>query len=293
MKTKKFFHILSLILTFSVVFISCEKEESGEQITEEDIALAEDDALADALFNDIWDAVENAERIVDDRLFNARKTSSVIVPDSCPTISVDHPDTTFWPKVITIDYGDTNCEGFYGQTRRGKILITVTGRYRHEGSVKTVTLEGYYINEVHIEGIKTITNNGKNDNGNFIFTVELEGGKVTATNGISIEREFLRIREWIAGVETPNRWDDVYLITGSANGVNFMGEEYTRTILIPLEWAASCRFIKSGTVESVISDRSPVILDYGDGECDNEATVTKDGKTRIILLKYNPRPKIR
>jgi len=290
MKTRKIIYILSFVMVASMLFYSCEKDESANKLSKEDVALIEDDALADALFSDIYDAVEYAEMIVDNQLYSAQVKSREIVTDSCPTITVDHPDTTNWPKVITIDYGDTDCTGFYGQTRRGKILITVTDRYRMVGAQKTVTLDGYYINNIHVEGTKTITNNGLNENDNLTFTIELVGGKVTTPNDIVIEREFTRTREWIAGDKTLNRWDDVYSITGNASGKNFKGDSYTRTILIPLEWAASCRFIKSGSIESVVGDRTPVVLDYGDGECDNEATLTKDGETRTIFLKYNHRP---
>ncbi len=293
MKTKRILNIFSLVLAMSVLFYSCEKDESTEKITEEDLAVVEDDALADVLFSDIWEAVDHAVQIVDDQLFNAQSKSQVVVADSCPMITVDHPDTTHWPKVITIDYGETDCVGFYGNTRRGKIVITITGRYRMEGSQKTVTLVDYYINDIHIEGTKSILNNGRNENKNLTFTVELVGGKITTPNEIVIEREFTRTREWVAGEATANHWDDVYFITGSSSGINFKGESYTRTILIPLEWAATCRFIKSGSVESVVGDRTPVILDYGEGECDNVATVSKDGEVKTILLKYNPRPRIR
>lgn len=290
MKAKRIFYILLIIIAWSMMFYSCEKDESGDKISDEDIALVEDDALTDVLFGDIWEAVDYAEKIVDDQIFNAQSKSQEIVVDSCPTITVDHPDTTYWPKVITIDYGTTDCTGFYGQTRRGKIIITVTGRYRFAGSQKTVNLVDFYINDIHIEGTKTITNNGKNENGNLTYTVELVGGKVTTPNDVVIEREFTRTREWVEGADTPNHWDDVYFITGSATGVNYKGDSYTRTILTPLEWAASCRFIKSGSIQSVVGDRSPVILDYGNGECDNEATLTKDGETVNILLRYNRRP---
>jgi hypothetical protein len=293
MKTKRIFNILSIMLAVSIFFYSCEKDETTDKITEEDLAVAEDDALADALFSDIWEAVDHAVKIVDDQLYNAQLKSQEVVVDSCPTITVDHPDTTHWPKVITIDYGETDCIGFYGNTRRGKIVIAITGRYRIEGSQKTVTLVDYYINDIHIEGTKTITNNGRNENKNLTFTVELVDGKITTPNDIVIEREFTRTREWVNGEATGNFWDDVCFITGNAWGVNFKGESCTRTILTPLEWAASCRFIKSGSVESVVGERTPVILDYGEGECDNVATVSKDGEIKTILLRFNPRPGIR
>lgn len=293
MKTMRIIYILSMALTASIFIFSCEKDDSAGKITDDDLAVVEDDALTDALFGDIWEAVDQAVQIVDDQLYNARIKSQEVVMDSCPLITVDHPDTTTWPKVITINYGDTDCVGFYGNNRRGMIVITITGRYRMEGSQKTVTLVDYYINDIHIEGTKTITNNGRNENKNLTFTVELVDGKITTPDSIVIEHEFTRIREWVAGEATPNHWDDVYFITGSASGINFRGESCTRTILTPLEWAASCRFIKSGSVESVVGDRTPVILDYGEGECDNVATVSKDGELKTILLRYNPRPRIR
>ncbi len=293
MKTKQIFHILSIVLALTVLVYSCEKDESTDKITEEDLAGIEDDALADVLFSDIWESVDHAVQNVDDQLFNAQLKSQVVVADSCPMITVDHPDTTHWPKVITIDYGETGCVGFYGNTRRGMIVITITGRYRMEGSLKTVTLVDYYINDIHIEGTKSILNNGRNENKNLTFSVELVGGRITTPNEIVIERECMRTREWVAGESTPNHWDDVYFITGSSSGKNFRGESYTRTILTPLEWAAACRFIRSGSVESVVGDRTPVILDYGEGECDNVATVSKDGEIKTILLRYNPRPRIR
>ena len=233
MRKIRIFNILAVLLALSFIFYSCEKDGTGDKITDDEIALVEDDALADVLFGDIFDAVENAELIVDNQIFNVGSKSQEIVGDSCPTITVDYPDTTNWPKIITIDYGSTGCEGFYGQTRKGKIIITITGRYRIPGSQKTVTLVDYYINNIHVEGTKTATNNGKNNRGNLTFTIELVGGKITTPDDIVIEREFTRTREWIEGANTPNQWDDAYLITGSASGKNFKGESYTRTILTP------------------------------------------------------------
>lgn len=290
MKKRNLIYILSVILTSVMIFYSCEKEDTNvPQLSDNEISLAEDDALAEALYDDIWDAVDNAVRVVDDHLYGAALKSAVVVSDSCPSITVYHPDTTQWPKVITIDYGDLNCEGFYGQTRRGKIVITITGRYMVPGSVKIVTLVDYYINEIHVEGTKTIINNGMNENENLTFSVELEGGKVTTPNGLVMERAFSRTREWSAGDETKNRWDDVYFITGSSTGVNFRGDEYTRAIISPLEWAASCRFIKSGTIEIFHGEEDAFLLDFGNGECDNEATIKRNGETKTILLKFRHR----
>jgi len=292
MKTRRIIHILSLVLAASFFFVACQKDDVKTGLTDEDVAKAEDDALTEAVFDDIMNSVDNAVSIIDNLIWGGGLKSAT-VSDTCPSVTVDHPDSTWWPKVITIDYGDTECEGFYGQTRKGKIIITITGRYRTPGSVKTVELENYYINGIHVEGTKTVTNNGRNNNGNLTFTIELVNGKITTPDTIVITREFNRTREWVTGDDTWNRWDDVYFITGSASGTNFKEESYTRTILTALEWATSCRFIKSGSIEIQVGERSPIVIDYGDGVCDNKATVTKDGETREILLKLKQRVKPR
>jgi len=286
MKTKNLFYLFLLLTAGIFLLNSCQKNNSG-LLTDNDLAVAEDDALTENVFDDIMNSVDNAVSMVDDQLFGG-SFKSLVVSDSCPTITVDKPDTTRWPKVITIDYGE-GCTGFYGHTRSGMIKITVNGRYRIAGSSRTVELINYYINGIHVEGTKTVTNNGRNDQDHMTFTIELKGGKLTTPDSIVITREFTRTREWVAGENTWNHWDDEYFITGSATGTNFRGESYTRTITNPLEWAASCRFIKSGTIQIEIGDKSPITLDFGNGECDAEATVTKDGETRTIILKYHSR----
>jgi len=290
MKTRRIIHILFLVLAASFFFVACQKDDVKTGLTDEDVAKAEDDALTEAVFDDIMNSIDNAVSIIDNLIWGGGLKSAT-VSDTCPSVTVDHPDSTWWPKVITIDYGDTECEGFYGQTRKGKIIITIDKRYRTPGSVKTVVLENYYINGIHVEGTKTVTNNDRNNNGNLTFTIELVNGKITTPDSIVITREFTRTREWVTGDDTWNRWDDVYFITGSASGTNFKGESYTRTILTALEWATSCRFIKSGSIEIQVGEKSPIVIDYGDGVCDNKATVTKDGETREILLKLRHRVK--
>lgn len=286
MKTKNYLYILSIVLVGAILFQSCEKETST--LTDDEVAIAEDDALVENLFDDIFDVAIAAEQLIDGQIYGGTLKSAV-VSDSCPNVTVDHPDSTYWPKIITIDYGD-GCTGFYEQTRSGKIIIQVTGRYRVTGSSRTITLENYYINGIHVEGTKTITNDGVNNEGNICYSIKLTGGKITTPDSIVITRESVRTREWVAGSDTWwNIWDDVYFITGQTTGINFRGVAYSRTIIIPLEWAATCRFIKSGSIDIVVGENDPITLDFGDGECDNEATVSRNGETRTILLRYRHR----
>jgi len=280
MKTKNLLILLIAFLGGTLLFSSCEKENN--LISNTDLDLAEDEVLTEAIFNDIMETADIAMHYVDGLVLK-----STVVVDSCPYIIVK--DSIDNIRVITIDYGG-GCEGFYGNTRAGMIKIVLNGRYMEMNSVRTITLIDYYINGIHVEGTKTVTNNGLNENQDLSFSVELTGGKITTPGGIVITREFSHTREWVQGSSTPhNIWDDVYFISGFASGTSYKGETYSRTITNPLEWAASCRFLKSGTIVIEVEGKLPITIDYGNGECDAEATVTRDGNTRTIILKYHPR----
>ena len=289
MKTKKWIFLFTMMAGVSFFFTSCEKSDTGAKVSEEELATAEDNALMETLLDDAINEADLAVLTVDDWIYNSDgSTLKSATVDSCPVITVDHPDSTFWPKVITVDYGDL-CVGLHDRTRSGKIIITITGRYMVPGSRRTVELVDYYVDGVHVEGTRTTTNEGRNDAGNLVFSTILKDGKITKNDTTIITREYERYREWVAGEETRNRWDDVFFITGNGSGTTFCGHSYEMTITSPLERARSCRFIKSGTVSITIDDNPPITLDYGDGTCDNIATITNGDDTREIELGYHPR----
>ena len=273
---KKTMILTSFLMILGVVFYSCEKETDGPST--DDVQLAIDDAIVTAAFDDLSTFVTEAES-------DYQTKSAVISDDKC------YDDTVFIDgnvlKVI-IDFHD-GCTDLWGNTRKGKIVATFTKFYRQEGYTHTITLEDYYINDYQVEGMKTVTNTGENEDGNIEFSVTISDGKLTTPEGVEITRESTRTREWIEGESTLNVWDDKYEITGEATGINFKGNEYTRTITQSLVISASCRFPLSGVIESQDEEGSIVTLDYGAGDCDNKATVTKDGISKEILLRMKRR----
>jgi hypothetical protein len=52
----------------------------------------------------------------------------------------------------------------------------------------------------------------------------------------------------------------------------------------PLVKAFTCRWISKGTVKIRVND-TVGLLDYGNGDCDNEATLTVNGTSRTIKLR--------
>jgi len=272
----------AILMTFS----SCKKDPSLLEQTSLD--LASDDAVSEAVFEDVFNTVDNASIILDDAMKNGDTKSTFLVGDSCPAISVIHPTTGIWPKIITIDYG-TGCEGFYDNTRSGKIIIEITGPRREQGSKRTVTFENYYFNGIKVEGVKVFENLGLNANQNFVISVSMSDGKLILPDGKTIERNVNHEREWIAGFSTGNIWDDECLVTGSSTGRNADGVSYVRTITTALDWKRVCIFIVSGVVKIENGETEPFNLDYGNGECDNKAVVSRGDQSKEIQLRHRHR----
>lgn len=279
MKTIKFRNLATLLLALAILFTACEKEKNIEP----DSISAEDDALATHLFEDIFAEVDDALESMEAELYSdGLKSAEAVI---CKTISIERPnDTTFWPRTVTIDYGD-GCTGKNGKTRKGKVIIEVNGRYIMEDFYRTVRFEDFYINDFKLEGVRTVSNEGRNENGNIIFSVILEGGKVISPEGREVSKDAEHVREWVAGSETPRRRiDDEYMITGMSTGINRNQEAYTRTIIDPLYKTRDCIWIRSGSIQIEAEGRETAILDYGDGSCDRLATISIGDKTKTIRL---------
>jgi hypothetical protein len=274
MKTRVFI-MFTAIAIFS--FSSCNKQAGLDQTS---VNVADDEAVGDVVFEDISNTVDVAD-ITLSNYQDGTYGKSVTVSDSCPSVTIDHPSDAVWPKTITVDYGN-GCTGFYDNTRSGKIVIVVTGPGKTVGSKRTITFDNYFFNGIRVEGTRTVENMGYNNNQNMVFSVKLTDASV-------IERSVDHQREWIAGFDTKNIWDDEVLITGTSSGVTINGVAYTNTITTALHWTRACKFIVSGVVNIEREGKESVQLDYGTGNCDAVATVTKGDETKQITLRHKYR----
>ncbi|MFW5821666.1 MAG: hypothetical protein ACOCWA_10265, partial [Bacteroidota bacterium] len=78
--------------------------------------------------------------------------------------------------------------------------------------------------------------------------------------------------------------DDVILITGYVNYEAANGATFSKTIIYPLVKTGACRFMVEGIVSFTLNGEDFAELDYGDGTCDDVATITKDNETRQITI---------
>lgn len=275
MKTLKISSVLVFFTLFIFTFTSCENDDNITN-TEDAVKTTEDAALAEAMFDDAFNQAEVYEN-------STNKDASV---DDCyPVITIEYPEGTPFPRVVTIDFGTGDCMTTDSVVRSGKIIVETTAFFLEEGSKRIVTFEEFTVNGYQIDGTHIITNMGENEAGNWVRRIEIDG-KVTTPEGQVITRISTRDREWIEGIETPFFfWDDVFSITGNASGVNRDGVAYSSEITIPLIKARNCRWVQEGEI-TITTEDGTAVINYGDGTCDNVATVTVNGEEQEIKFRW-------
>ena len=282
MKTLNLTKYLMVVATVGVLFTACRKDKD-EDPKDSDTTTAGENALAEGYFNDansISDqaAAGNLSSFVS---ANTNESDERSMMSSCATIV---HDTTTSPRTITINFGTANCLCNDGRYRRGVINVSYTGRYRDSLSTHTITFTNYFVNDNQVLGTKTVTNNGRNNAGNLTFSISVNGSVIKANNGGTITWASSRTREWIAGENTLIWSDDAYLISGTASGTNSAGNSYTANITTALKIKLSCKWIVSGQMELTPSGKATRTINWGNGDCDDDATVTINGNTYNIDL---------
>jgi hypothetical protein len=273
MKTKLV--MLSVVILLGFTLISCGNRKS---VRESFRTTTEDNAAAEQESGMIVDALNATARQ------GGQKTDSLNswLP-SCATATLD---TTVSPRMLTIDFGTTDClcSNWDGKYRRGKLIATWTGKYRDAGTVITHRSENYYLNSNKLVWNHTLTNDGINSKGNYSFTVKAENCSYETSEG-TFTWNSTRTREWTQGYSTLTPMDDIYEITGSATGKNREGDDFSITITTALKKIIGCRWLVSGVLELSSAGKDNRVLDYGDGSCDSKAVLTYKNRTYDITLR--------
>jgi hypothetical protein len=267
---------------------SCSKDNSGN-ISSKDVAAAQDEVYADALYEEVDNTVVSSISSLDLSGFSNLK-SATNDSDDCMTIRIDHPDSVSFPKVATLDFGEGCTRIFKNDTitLKGQIIVTITDRWFVEGSRHVVTFNNFSINGVKLEGTRTITNLGLNDKNHFELGIVLTGGKVIFSDTAILTRESNHVREWIRGFNPKN---DTILVTGSASGVNIQGEHYERVITSPLVLVRCQEFqwrwaIVKGTMQITNSVSGVSTIDYTSNGCEGSVVLSKNGLHMNMPFRY-------
>lgn len=283
MKTKQLTLGLALVAIVGASFFSsCRKKEIEEK--DNDTSAAKDQAMASSAVNDMTSISDEAGK------GNATTTSSFRTEENSAILSacsVITYDTLAAAKTITVNFGTTNCTCLDGRERRGMLIMSFTGRYRDSLTLITITPQNYFVDNNQIIGTKTIKNKGHNAAHHLVYEINANISVIKASGAGTVTWQSTRQREWISGEGTPQWNDDVYSITGSANGTSATGNSFSSVITSPLirNMAAGCRrHFTQGTLEHTPGGKATRYIDYGNGACDDQATVTINGTTYTVTL---------
>ena len=267
MKPVKF---LAFLLFIGVAFLfSCSEEEENVIGAEENSAAA-DEAFAESYFEEVDDLAYNASAAEGGRVAADERLQ-------CAAVLLQN-DT------LTIDFGE-GCTGPRGRVRAGKIVVTRTAPYFETGTTITTILEGFSIDGNDIKGTRVLKNLGINEDGHHKFRVTLTGGHISFNNGIEISRTSDFTRTWVRGA---NVLLDEMHIAGTAGGTNRKGVSYEMNILEPLVYKVSCRSqgypIAVQGIKTITSEGKQLTVNFGDGACDNEITLSMNGFSKSVTL---------
>ncbi len=281
MKIKQLLVAFTMV-SFAIAFNSCKKNESASDELETTFELSGNQAIADNLTqdaNDVFIEVATDNNLTGDNLGpQSGGGTNNFIP--CATITIT-PLLGF-PKNIVIDFG-TSCT-YRGITRSGKINIYLTDSVRRTGSKAIMTFDNYYVNSYKKEGTITWTNTSTP--GTKSWSRKVENGKITAPDGRYWLHEGMQYVTQTAGILTPRDFlDDVFSITGSHTVTNAAGRTRTCEVLEALQKKFICTNIDKGKLK-VQGPNHYAIIDFGDGTCDNLATISIDGRpSRTIILR--------
>ena len=284
MKTKIVSGIAIVMLSF---FISCDSSNDGNDnnptLTAKDIAV---NSKIDVAIDDVVYIVED-QYTAQQSISNRSSTASKSILPTCATFTTVLVDGT-WTR--TIDFGSTGCTLPNGNVLKGKIIISFSNDFTSKSRTLSYRFVDFYHNGKLLQGNKSITYESKStellatEHPVMTFTVDM---KITFDDGKVYSRTGTTVKETVEGNETPLNWEDnVFLVTGNSATSLANGDTVTTVITTPLRYITSCKlpFPVSGIV-SITKNTSVGTLDFGDGKCDNLATLTIDGVTKDINLE--------
>lgn len=299
---KKTINLTRLLLVFGLtgglMLAGCKKDDSitsATTETPEEISATQqasaDEALSEEQFDDVFNitASMNSGLAGEDLGVGANVSgldelgsTTPTNPTRCFTVTVVPNIPGVFPKTVTIDFGN-GCVGRDGKTRKGKIVSIYTNRMLIPGAKVSTTFVDYYVDSFKVEGTH-ITENTSTSN--------MQGWKIQVINGKITNINNSRWREWnslknvlqIEGNGSPHfPLDDVYKITGNAQGANSGGHTWSSLVVEPLIKKFVCRWIVQGKLR-LTRDGRQALLDYGNGTCDNIAIIYINGVPHIITL---------
>lgn len=302
MKTGKIL-IFMLVIT---ALVSCRKNSGPKVPKDNDTQTAQDNFYAENISNDILNigsqAIENASLTT----YKASQTADAQLLPMAPGATI----TGIGTLTITVDFGTgVLCKD--GRIRQGKLIFdlststpTTNTKYRNPGFRCIITSQNYVVDNYSVNIINKVIANttptsiptGTNPGTNLTWSISANIQITKPNNGGTITWNCTRTKELLntndpmcyQGQNYPINWPKAKIkINGSASGVNAKGENYTLVAkdlvkdftCSPYPNAPYRHPFISGTIEYTPGNKPTRYINYGNGTCDAEASITVNGVT--------------
>ena len=293
---KQTFNIL-LLAAASLFFSHCNK--STDPFSNEDKQTSNNESTQESTTNELDDIATSILNSSPISGSPGRVTGALDDRFSCngTTIVFSNVTTDKSAGTVTLTFPADGCADNKGNVRKGSIVIAWSGgRWFKVGSVHSVTLIDYSINDVAISGSQTETCTAFKELPLSVTWTITSNHKATWPDGSSATRKVNKTRRWDHMAS-----EDTYTVTDGtsgnylAEGTNRHGSTFKIYITSPLIYLGSCAKankvfipVKGEKVITAISSKGrskSLTIDFGNGSCDNTYTVTSGTTVRTFTAK--------
>lgn len=260
-----------LLATASLLVVACEKDALLGPV-EYDEAATKEATVASVPYDDA--------SVVVDLAYEGNYSGKNEDVLSCATITVDTLTASF--HRVIIDFG-TGCTDSRGNVRSGQIKATFTVPRIAAGATTDLEFINYTFNQAEIDGYYHQVFMGLNTANQPEWAVDIDGSAVYSP-GDTLFYASNRERTWVSGFNPFNPSDIRFELTGAASGERTGKQQWVATVKDPLVWKYGCAWLVEGTYEMTVGTSRIYEVDFGNGDCDDEATVTGPGGSIIIQL---------
>jgi len=289
MKTISFFRFALLGLAIST--IGCKKDKDKDPDTfEADRQVAVDGNRADFESDDVSGLVEDIMNNSASTFARTSASNDTSFSYDCATVTVVKKGQNLTGNV-TVNFGD-GCTGRDGRLRKGISKWTFTDRLKIPNAVIVTTFQDYGVKKPTVEDFVMIDNSSSKTTRNI--------GAVESSQSMSLKRDIdmkMNLPDGISFTQkgtknitvtglSGDRWTRIHTVLAGSQltGIDRKGRNYTWTATTDIVRKGECAkqgFYKpvSGIL-TMVNDAKTKVMDFGNGDCDGEVTVSVNGKER-------------
>lgn len=277
-----------LLLLIVTLFFACTKTELAAVDTDKQdnatITAAADQVIVSGIFDDLFGI---ALEIGADAGYNETGRIAVMEKLSaklgiCFSYDVDDVMKDQWPKTILLKF-QGGCADNTGRVRSGNIQMIFNGYFFYPGSTITIKPLTYTVNGIKVTGTKTIKN--VSTSGLYKYTSEVTDGTVTLDTVTVKFSSSTTVTQTAGSATLGDVTDDIFSIVGKDSLVypSGIGASITVNEEDALERQIECPWISKGKALVNVNGVTATI-NYGNGICDDSATVDLGDKIKAIKM---------